>query len=88
MTNVIPQAISDRRDKMGFVTPEEIWLRTDGRKWFEDGVAKTAAMFDGRLLDAKATTAHVQEMMDGKREFNFMPWRVLCLGVWYEQMGG
>jgi hypothetical protein len=45
-------------------------------------------MFDGRLLDAKATTAHVQEMMDGKREFNFMPWRVLCLGVWYEQMGG
>ena len=38
MHDVIPDAIENRKDKMGFVTPEELWLKGEGREWFLSGV--------------------------------------------------
>jgi asparagine synthase (glutamine-hydrolysing) len=86
MRDIIPPAIANRRDKMGFVTPEEVWLKGEGKTWFLDGVKRTCQQFGGTLLDAEATMKHVQAVIDGKTEFSFMPWRVLCLGKWYDMV--
>ncbi len=86
MKDVIPPNIANRTDKMGFVTPEELWLKGEGRKWFMEGVEHTCKQFGGHLLDAEATKKYVLEIMDGKRKFSFMPWRVLCFGKWYDMV--
>lgn len=86
MQNVIPPAISGRRDKMGFVTPEELWLRGEGRAWFMKGIDNSCQHFGNNILDVAATKSYVNNMADGKQAFNFMPWRVLCLGKWYEML--
>ena len=81
MHGIIPEAIENRRDKMGFVTPEEMWLKGEGRGWFTSEIDKACKMF-GDILDAKAVKEHVTEMMDGKRKFTFMPWRIVCFAQW------
>ncbi len=86
MKDVIPTAIADRRDKMGFVTPEELWLKNEGRAWFMEGVEQTVQQFGGAFMDARATVDHVREIMDGKRKFSFTPWRILCFGKWYNSV--
>jgi asparagine synthase (glutamine-hydrolysing) len=83
MQDVLPAAITNRKDKMGFVTPEELWLKGEGKAWFMEGVENTCKQFGGSILNADATLAHVREIVEGKREFSFMPWRVLCLGKWH-----
>jgi asparagine synthase (glutamine-hydrolysing) len=85
MQNVLPPAISGRKDKMGFVTPEELWLKGEGRSWFMDGAAKTCKQF-GSILNPTATMEHIRSIADGKSAFSFMPWRVVCLGKWYDSV--
>lgn len=85
MQDVLPPSIKDRKDKMGFVTPEELWLRGEGRSWFINGVENTLKKFP-HLFDEAATMTHIREVADSKRQFSFMPWRVLCLGKWYDSV--
>lgn len=86
MHNIIPEEVENRRDKMGFVTPEKLWLSGEGRQWFTEETEKACKKFDGTILDAVNTRKYVQDMMDGKRRFEFTPWRVVCFYKWYEMM--
>ncbi len=85
MHNIIPPAIENRTDKMGFVTPEEVWLKGEGKDWFNDGIDKACKQFGGTLLHTENVKKYVAEMIAGKREFNFMPWRIICFNRWYGQ---
>jgi asparagine synthase (glutamine-hydrolysing) len=84
MTGVLPDSITNRRDKMGFVTPEEMWLKGEGKDWFMNGIDKVCSQFGGTILNVAATRQYVTGMIEGKIPFNFVPWRLLCLGQWYE----
>lgn len=86
MHGVIPTAIENRKDKMGFVTPEELWLKGEGRAWFNEGIDKACKQFGGHLLDTEKTKHYVSEMMEGKRKFDFMPWRIVCFERWFNTM--
>jgi asparagine synthase (glutamine-hydrolysing) len=83
MHGVIPVAIENRKDKMGFVTPEELWLKSEGKQWFLDGIDKACKQFDGTLLNPDQVRKYVTEMIAGKREFDFVPWRILCFYRWF-----
>jgi len=83
MQDILPPAITNRKDKMGFVTPEELWLKGEGKSWFLDSAEKTCRQF-GQIINSNAAMNHIREIAEGKREFSFMPWRVVCLGKWYE----
>lgn len=81
MRGVLPEAIRTRGDKMGFVTPEEVWLGSTATSWFRDGIEATLdaapALFDRRkLLDM------VDGTIAGTVPFSFAPWRTLCFGRW------
>ena len=86
MHNILPAAIENRKDKMGFVTPEEVWLKGEGREWFLDGIEKACIQFDGHLLNAHEVRRYVAAIIAGKREFDFVPWRIFCFHRWYNQM--
>ena len=86
MHNILPPAIENRRDKMGFVTPEELWLKGEGKEWFLDGIAKSCAQFGGQLLNTTQVTNYVSSMIEGKQSFDFVPWRIFCFHRWFNSL--
>jgi asparagine synthase (glutamine-hydrolysing) len=87
MHGIIPAAIEGRRDKMGFVTPEELWLKGEGKQWFLDAIDYTCKQFPN-IIDEPKLKQHVDEIISGKRKFTFVPWRVAALGIWHKRMVG
>jgi len=86
MHNILPPAIENRRDKMGFVTPEELWLKGEGKDWFIDGIDKACAQFGGQILDTANVKKYVASMLDGKQPFDFAPWRIFCFHRWHNRL--
>ena len=84
MSGVLPDAIRDRRDKLGFATPEESWFRGPLRGGIEDGVEATLRRYPD-LFDAPRTRQLANSMLDGRRAFDFKLWRIVCLGLWGER---
>src|SRR6185312_12795396 len=42
LTGLLPTDVVNRRDKMGFVTPEQTWLTQSAKPWIVEGVALAA----------------------------------------------
>lgn len=81
LSDILPAAIHARRDKMGFVTPEKLWLSETATDWFRQGV--TAALdIAPNVFDRKKTVSMVESMIEGRLPFTFAPWRILCFGRW------
>jgi asparagine synthase (glutamine-hydrolysing) len=80
MQGVLPERVRTRMDKLGFVTPEEVWLREDGpvhfRKALHDSVDASGGVLKpevSKLLDA---------MIEGRQPFSFLIWRLISFGAW------
>ena len=86
MHNIIPEAIENRRDKMGFVTPEELWLKGEGKAWFNSEIDKACQQFGGTILHTDNVKKYVSDMIAGNRRFNFTPWRIVCFNKWYNSI--
>lgn len=86
MADILPEAVRERRDKLGFATPEQIWFRGPLRGLVEDGIEKTLAMYPG-LMNADGVRALAKEMLDGERPLDFTLWRIINLGIWGERFG-
>ena len=81
MKGVLPETVRNRRDKLGFATPEETWFKGPLRKEIEAGVEDTLALYQD-LLVPDSTRAYVRQMLDGERPFDFSLWRIVVFGVW------
>jgi asparagine synthase (glutamine-hydrolysing) len=81
MDGILPAKVLNRRDKLGFATPEESWFRGPLRQMALAGVEQTLAQYPG-LLNAKGTRAHAVDMLDGRRPVDFSLWRIISLGIW------
>ena len=83
MRGIVPDAILDRRDKMGFVTPEIRWL-TELDVWVRAVLSSEAA---SRLpfLNLKAAQNEWNSIRDGRKPFDFRIWRWISLIRWTEQ---
>lgn len=84
MRNVLPESVRERRDKLGFQTPEEKWFRGPLRGLIQEGVESTLRRYPD-LLDPKGTRTLVADMLDGRRNVDFTLWRIVNLGLWGER---
>lgn len=85
LRGLVPDAILDRRDKIGFATPEAAWLRALG-PWVQDVFGSEAARASGPLRIGPARQ-HWEEMQNGKRPFDPVAWRWLNFVRWVERFG-
>jgi asparagine synthase (glutamine-hydrolysing) len=81
MSGILPEKIRNRRDKLGFTTPEEEWFRGPLREMVLAGVEQTLARYPG-LLNARGVRAHAADMLEGRRPVDFSLWRIINLGIW------
>lgn len=81
MRDIMPNELLDRRDKIGFATPEKEWLLgsiQEIRKYFEQ--SELAPIFNKQaLLHA------LDQMSKQKSSFGWRAWRWLNYSIWYEK---
>lgn len=80
MIGVLPDKVRYRKDKMGFVTPEEKWMKEKPllfRQKFSDAVS---------ILPTKYISINDMErykkIENGEAPYDFWVWRIITLGVW------
>ena len=78
---LLPPAVRDRRDKLGFVTPERHWLR--GRLGELAGDVFASRSFAERgFVDAAAARRRLERHRRGEVEAGMELWRALNLELW------
>ena len=80
MRGILPETIRNRRDKMGFVTPEEEWIRKDSPAKFRTALRRAIDVSQGIIKDS--ALAHFDAVTTGREPFNFTIWRVISFGAW------
>ena len=76
----IPKRVLDRKDKMGFETPTDAWLR---ERW--PGEVRRRLAAGGPLaewLDGSAVTEQLDRYFEGRRPIGLQVWRWLSLESW------
>ena len=82
MHGVVPDALLDRRDKIGFETPEVVWLRTL-RPWVE-AVLSSDAAHAVSALRLPAVRVEAAAVLEGGQPYNSRVWRWLNVIRWTE----
>jgi asparagine synthase (glutamine-hydrolysing) len=80
MRGVVPDAILNRRDKLGFPTPERHWLFSL-LNWAES-VLMSRDSFHIPVLNAKAMQKEWQQILKGRAAYDSRVWRWLNLILW------
>lgn len=82
LRGIVPDPILDRRDKIGFATPEQAWWK-DLYPWIqrhlEGDTLRSLPFFQPRLVEKEW-----REVMQGKAPFDFRIWRWVNLIRWFE----
>ncbi len=80
MQGIVPEPILERRDKIGFSTPEKSWLE-DLQPWVEKALnSETAASISA--LNLEKVKQEWQDVSTNKRPFSFRVWRWINLIHW------
>jgi asparagine synthase (glutamine-hydrolysing) len=85
MQGVIPEAVRVRRDKIGFATAEENWLRRERPHDFRAALRSAIDASQGVLRPAAMGV--LEDVIQGRRAFSFLPWRMISFGAWMKRFG-
>eukprot|EP00825_Cyclidium_porcatum_P050548 TRINITY_DN9052_c0_g1_i2.p1 TRINITY_DN9052_c0_g1~~TRINITY_DN9052_c0_g1_i2.p1 ORF type:complete len:325 (+),score=-28.56 TRINITY_DN9052_c0_g1_i2:174-1148(+) len=78
---IVPEAIRCRMDKMGFVTPEEVWMKEDLRPFVLELLS--SGEFAGRTLwNADEVIQNYLAFLEGKAAYSPEIWRIVCTELW------
>ncbi len=80
MRGIMPEPVRCRKDKKGFITPEERWFKIDFknelRAMLEDSIYMSKGLFNDSVLE------RFDDMVNGKTKFDLFFWRVIVLSHW------
>ena len=80
MRGIVPDVILDRKDKIGFETPEKAWLMTMAptlRKWLADSN-------DIEFINTKEILIEFDKIISGQKPFSWQIWRWVNFIRWYK----
>ena len=84
MRGIVPDAILDRRDKIGFATPEQQWLTALAPR-LREILARDVA--DVPMLKGDRVIAAFDAIIAGRRPFSWQLWRWFNFARWYTLSG-
>jgi asparagine synthase (glutamine-hydrolysing) len=82
MKDILPEEVRNRRDKMGFVTPEDIWFRTILRNPIGD-IINSKSFADRGYFEINKVKEAFGKHCEGKTNISFMIWRWVNLELWF-----
>jgi asparagine synthase (glutamine-hydrolysing) len=84
MQGTLPEDVRNRRDKMGFVTPEKVWLQAELGTLVRD-VAHSSSFEQRGYFDVKKIQKLIIEHQKGTRDIAFIASRWLTVELWFRQ---
>jgi asparagine synthase (glutamine-hydrolysing) len=81
MEGILPEQVQWRTDKMGFVTPEDIWFRTSLREWAREILTDSRTRNRG-YLNVDAALQEFEAHAAGQKNISFTVWRWINLELW------
>lgn len=83
MSGIIPDKIRDRKDKKGFITPEERWIKEDATSFFRKKVEEA---IDGTMGIIKpGVLSYFDSVVSGKVPFDYTYWRIILFSEWMKK---
>ena len=83
MTDLVPEKIRNRKDKMGFSTPEEYWVKKENPALFRKKIEDAIMISDG-IIKSDALK-YYDRLVNGKVPFDYAYWRIIIFGIWIEK---
>jgi asparagine synthase (glutamine-hydrolysing) len=83
MKEILPSRIQNRMDKMGFVTPEEVWIKENNPDQFRKIIKETLDVSQGIINSNFLQKA--ERIISGREPFNSLIWRVINFGTWIKK---
>jgi asparagine synthase (glutamine-hydrolysing) len=80
MNGILPDKIRDRVDKLGFATPEEVWLREKGTALFRQKLEDAVRNLDG--IVKHDVMQYFEDVVSGRKAFSFVFWRIINFAQW------
>ncbi|ROT44014.1 asparagine synthase (glutamine-hydrolyzing) [Pusillimonas sp. NJUB218] len=80
MRGIVPDEILDRKDKVGFQTPEQLWLTSMSgtvREWLRADIGLP-------FLDQAAILREFDEIIGGRKAFSWQVWRWINFIRWHQ----
>lgn len=83
MQGVLPEKIRMRMDKLGFATPEAIWMKDHEPDKFKQYVMRAIESSRGIIRpEIKDATFPI---IEGRKAYSYLPWKIICFGLWMER---
>jgi asparagine synthase (glutamine-hydrolysing) len=82
MKNILPEEVRDRKDKMGFVTPEDIWFRTVLRNQIYE-IISSKSFAERGYFNANKVKEIFERHCKGARNVSSMIWRWVNTELWF-----
>ena len=83
MDGLLPEKIKNRRDKMGFTTPEELWVRRDNPGYFRKCISEAISVTNG-IVKPEALK-YFDDVVAGKLPFDYTYWRIILFSKWIQR---
>ncbi|RJP55269.1 MAG: asparagine synthase (glutamine-hydrolyzing) [Anaerolineaceae bacterium] len=84
MKGVLPEPIRARMDKMGFVTPERVWMSGELKNWVDD-IFTSNSFAENPYLDVSKVKTLMADHRAGQRDLGSTLWRWINLELWRNQ---
>jgi len=83
MKGMLPEIIRTRRDKMGFTTPEELWVKIENPAWFKRKLKNAIEISNGIIKEDVLN--YFENIVSGRFEFDYAYWRIILFSEWIQK---
>jgi asparagine synthase (glutamine-hydrolysing) len=83
-SNDITPSVQNRKDKMGFVSPQQIWQKNVLRPWMEKVILSKDK--SGLLNQSNVESLYKQYVNGNNTTDSWIWWRIFCFKVWYHSV--
>jgi asparagine synthase (glutamine-hydrolysing) len=81
LSDILPEKIKNRRDKIGYISPEEIWVKSESKSKFLDLLNQNKDYIDS-IFDFEKVLAYFEKIQNGEIPFSYDYWRIIHFGLW------
>jgi asparagine synthase (glutamine-hydrolysing) len=78
---LVPEPVRCRMDKMGYVTPEEVWMKEELRPFVLE-VMTSESFRNRQYWDADAVAKNYLAFLDGRSSYSQEIFRIVCTELW------
>ena len=77
---LLPESVYNRHDKLGFVSPEEVWIRNHPER-FRKELEESCSLLEG-IVDKKKLLEWFDDRLSNNKEFGYSFWKIISVARW------